>query len=408
MVSKSQQAPAVLDTDKEHSTLKMPHQHWWRHLAHDFPEHKAHFKLSLAQKLKMTASTSTDLVLRGGIIAATSLLSFPMSIRPDIIMRDRKERQFYWDLADKGDASQFFIKPAENIRVRVRKSSKLAHQPKDGQSFLLSFKSPFQAINPKLRDDYAKHHKNNTAWAQYWRHDDKPRATICLIHGFILDSYWVNSKFFALEWFYNQGYDVLLYTLPFHGYRQSLLSPFSGHGYFSHGPLHMNEVHAHAVHDFRVFLNWLFKNEAPAVGVTGISMGGYASALLACADDRLAFSIPIVPPANLVDMVFEWPVLGHLIKASLKTVGIPIQEARHTLAVNSPLTWKPLLAKERLMLIGGLDDRITFAKHTKLLWEHWDRPRIHWFVGGHILHWGKSEYLKEMRRFLDGIGFKPS
>jgi hypothetical protein len=137
-------------------------------------------------------------------------------------------------------------------------------------------------------------------------------------------------------------------------------------------------------------------------------MGGYASALLACADDRLAFSIPIVPPANLVDMVFEWPVLGHLIKASLKTVGIPIQEARHTLAVNSPLTWKPLLAKERLMLIGGLDDRITFAKHTKLLWEHWDRPRIHWFAGGHILHWGKSEYLKEMRRFLDGIGFKPS
>ena len=107
MVSKSQQAPAVLDTDKEHSTLKMPHQHWWRHLAHDFPEHKAHFKLSLTQKLKMTASTSTDLVLRGGIIAATSLLSFPMSIRPDIIMRDRKERQFYWDLVTTIRGSEF-------------------------------------------------------------------------------------------------------------------------------------------------------------------------------------------------------------------------------------------------------------------------------------------------------------
>jgi pimeloyl-ACP methyl ester carboxylesterase len=136
-------------------------------------------------------------------------------------------------------------------------------------------------------------------------------------------------------------------------------------------------------------------------------MGGYASALLACADERLAFSIPVVPPANLVDMVFEWPVLGHLIRGSLKAVGIPIQEARHTLAVNSPLTWQPLLPKEQLMIVAGLDDRITFAKHSKLLWEHWQRPRIHWFAGGHILHWGKSDYLKAMRRFWDEIDFKP-
>jgi pimeloyl-ACP methyl ester carboxylesterase len=407
MVSKSKSAPSVVSPDKEHTQLKMPHEHWWRHLAHDFPEHKAHFSLKLKERLKIGASTVTDLGLRAGIIAATSALSFPMSIRPDIIMRDRKERQFYCDLADAGDASQFFIKPNDDIRVRIRKSSRLAHQPKDGQSFLLSFKSPFQAVNPKLRDDYAKHHKNNIAWAQYWRHDDKPRATICLIHGFVLDSYWVNSKFFALEWFYNQGYDVLLYTLPFHGYRQGLLSPFSGHGYFSHGPLHINEVHAHAVHDFRVFLNWLFKQGTPKAGVTGLSMGGYATALLACTDERLAFSIPIVPPASLVDMVFEWPILGHLIKSSLKTINIPIQEARHTLAVNSPLTWKPLLPKEHLMIIAALDDRITFAKHSKLLWEHWQRPAIHWFAGGHILHWGKSDYLKAIRKFLDNIDFKP-
>ncbi len=66
-----------------------------------------------------------------------------------------------------------------------------------------------------------------------------------------------------------------------------------------------------------------------------------------------------------------------------------------------------LLPKEQLMIVAGLDDRITFAKHSKLLWEHWQRPRIHWFAGGHILHWGKSDYLKAMRRFWDEIDFKP-
>jgi hypothetical protein len=115
MVNKSKPAPSVISPDKEHSTLKMPHQHWWQHLAHDFPEHKAHFSLKLRERLKLTASTATDLGLRAGIIAATTLLSFPMSIRPDVILRDRKERKFYCDLADAGDASQFFIKPKDDI-----------------------------------------------------------------------------------------------------------------------------------------------------------------------------------------------------------------------------------------------------------------------------------------------------
>lgn len=44
-----------------------------------------------------------------------------------------------------------------------------------------------------------------------------PRPTLCVIHGFMADPYWVNSKLLELRWFYEQGYDILLYTLPFHG-----------------------------------------------------------------------------------------------------------------------------------------------------------------------------------------------
>ncbi len=380
---------------------------WWVHLDTEFPRYTVRTPLDRFTRWRMGASTVTDLVARGVIIAATSTLSFPWSLRPDILLRDRKERGFYHELAERGDAQAFFQQPKKGIRVRVRHSGPLAHHPQDGQSFLLSFKSPFEAVCPAMRERYREHDKNQIAWAQYWKHDDKPRPTICVIHGFLMDSYWVNSKFFALEWFWKQGYDVLLYTLPFHGYRQGDWSPFSGHGYFSHGPLHMNEVHAHAIHDFRVFLHWLLDHGVPAAGVTGISMGGFASALLAEVEDRLAFSIPVVPPASLPDMVFEWPVLGHLVRTSLATAGISIQEARQTLAVNSPLTWKPVLPKERLMLIGGVDDRITFAKHTALIWEHWDRPRLEWFPGGHLLHWGQGAYLKSMRRFLGDIGFEP-
>jgi len=43
--------------------------------------------------------------------------------------------------------------------------------------------------------------------------------------------------------------------------------------------------------------------------------------------------------------------------------------------------------------------------HTRLLWDHWDRRRIHWFPGNHLIHLDKGKYLKEMARFLKEIEF---
>ncbi len=45
--------------------------------------------------------------------------------------------------------------------------------------------------------------------------------------------YLANGLFLSLPWFYRSGYDVLLYTLPFHGRRAERFSPFSGYGFFS-------------------------------------------------------------------------------------------------------------------------------------------------------------------------------
>jgi len=49
------------------------------------------------------------------------------------------------------------------------------------------------------------------------------------------------------------------------------------------------------------------------------------------------------------------------------------------------------------MIIGGVGDRLAPPKHTRLLWEHWGRPRLHWFPGSHLLHLDKGEYVYETR-----------
>jgi len=73
--------------------------------------------------------------------------------------------------------------------------------------------------------------------------------------------------------------------------------------------------------------------------------------------------------------------------------------------VSSPLTYPPLLPRDRLMVIGGVADRLAPPKQSRLLWEHWGRCRLHWFPGNHVLHFDRGAYLRQVARFLKSVGF---
>ena len=270
---------------------------------------------------------------------------------------------------------------------------------------MLYFDSPFMPVNPRLRERYRKNKSNLRAVAQYWRHNSGPKPTICVIHGFMADPYWVNRAFLALPWFYDQGYDILLYTLPHHGARRHPFAPFSGHGYFAGGISNINETVAHSVYDFRIFLDYLLSQGAEKVGVTGISLGGYTSALLAAVEERLYFSIPNVPVVSLFDLMLQWFPASAVLKTGLRLANMSTRDARHMMAVHCPLTYDPLIPKERLMIIGGAGDRLAPPKHSRILWDHWDRCRIHWFPGNHVIHFDRGKYLREISLFLKQIKF---
>ena len=389
-----------------HSRNFMPPQPWWQNLEPSFHKFPDDFYLDFRTQTLVESAAVVDIGLRTLMAGYAAACCLPTTLWPPQLMRDAKDRYFYQQLADRQDPGLFYRKPEKDVTIRKGKPGPLDFKPDDGGTCeLLSFESPFEAVNPKLRAAYASHRKNRIAWAEHWRHPGEPRPTICVIHGFMADPYWVNSRFLALPWFYKQGYDVLLMTLPFHGRRQSTGSPFSGYGYFAHGILHVNECMAHAVHDFRLFLDYLFRLGVPKAGVTGISLGGYTTGVLAAVEDRLSFALPNVPVVSLVDLLYEWFPVSPILKAGLRIGGINIHEARHTMAVSCPLTYKPLLPKEKLMIISGAGDRLAPPKHTRLLWEHWGRCRLHWFPGNHIIHLDQGKYLKDMAQFLRDTGF---
>jgi len=384
----------------------LPQQPWWNSLEPSFHKFPDDFYLDFKTQMMVEGTAALDIGLRTAMASLASVCCLPFTLSPKQLAEDYADRFFYQKIGDTHDPAQFFKKPTEKVTVHKHPAGMMDYKPTDGGVCeLLSFESPFVTVNPKQREAYAKLKHNSTAWAQHWRHGDKPRPTICMIHGFMADPYWFNSKWLALPWFYKQGYDILLYTLPFHGRRKAPTEPFGGYGYFAHGILHINEAVAQSVYDFRLFMDYLESTGVEKIGVTGISLGGYTSAILAAVEDRLQFAMPNVPVVSLVDLLYEWFPVAPLVKTGLRIAGINIHEARHTLSVQCPLTYAPKLPKERLMIISGAGDRLAPPKHSRLLWEHWDRCRLHWFPGNHILHLDQGKYLKDMAQFLRDIDF---
>ena len=308
--------------------------------------------------------------------------------------------RFYAELAAEHDPVKSFPAPTEPPRVYSRSANPLAEWIAHGRVHNIRFDSSFEAINPAMRARWRALQNNNVVRAQHWHHDDGPHPTLCLIHGFMGSPYLLNGLWMSLPWFYRSGYDVLLYTLPFHGRRAEKRSPFSGYGYFANGLTGFAEAMAQAVHDFRSVIDYLQFTGVEKIALTGISLGGYTTALIAGVEERIDAVIPNVPVVSIEAELDEWFPASKLFTVGRKLGKISLDDFAAASAYHSPLNYTPLVPRDRRLIITGLGDRLAPPEQAEMLWHHWDRCALHWFPGNHILHVSQPEYLRRMTRFL--------
>lgn len=361
-------------------------------------------ELSLRDKLIVDASALADLGLRTAVATMVAASMVP-SILTTAVGRERSraERErlaFYAELAAAQDPRRSFPAPTALPRISARRADPLTERVARGSVENISFTSGFEAIHPEMRDPWRALTRNNTARFQHWRHDDGPRPTLCVIHGFMGSAYLFNGLFFSLPWFYRSGYDVVLFTLPFHGRRAEKYSPFSGYGIFSHGMSGFAEAMAQAVHDFRSVVDYLDYTGVDRVALTGLSLGGYTSALLAAVEPRLQAVIPNVPVVSVDSEIRDWFPANMVVQAGQLLGRVDHGEFTDATAYHSPLNYSPLVAKERRLIITGLGDRLAPPEQAEMLWRHWDHCDLHWFPGNHVLHVSQPTYLRRMTAFL--------
>ncbi len=365
--------------------------------------------LTALQRLVVDSSALADLGLRtaistvvGAAVAPTILTT---ALHRSEARRERENIAFYVDLAAHRDPARSFPAPTAVPEVSSRAANPIAEYIAQGHVHNGSFASSFEPANPAMRDRWNQWKRNNIVRFQHWRHDDGPRPTLCVIHGFMGSAYLFNGLFFSLPWFYRSGYDVMLYTLPFHGRRAEKYSPFSGYGYFAHGFAGFAEAMAQAVHDFRSLVDYLEYTGVDRIALTGMSLGGYTSALIASVDDRIQAVIPNVPVVTPDRTVDEWFPANKMVALRDHIVGTDRELSDAATMYPSPLNYRPLPAKDRRLIIAGLGDRLAPPEQAEILWEHWDRCAFHWFPGNHVLHVSQPDYLRRMTRFMAAFMF---
>ena len=251
-----------------------------------------------------------------------------------------------------------------------------------GRAEFLRFESEYEPNDPEIHKAFLGVGCNRTAHAALWRHSGEPRPTLLCVHGYAMGRVGFDARVFGVRWLHQElGLDVATVVLPLHGPRSQ--GRRSGEGFLGRHPLWTNAAVGQTIWELRRLTGWLRSQGAPAVGVYGLSLGGYVTALLASLDNRLACAIPGVPFASWADLVLRG--LSEDERLAAAAVGVTRAVLEDAWAPYAPLSHTPRVAPRARLIVAGVADRICPPAQAHALWEHWDRPAIHWFPGSHLM-----------------------
>jgi pimeloyl-ACP methyl ester carboxylesterase len=116
-------------------------------------------------------------------------------------------------------------------------------------------------------------------------------------------------------------------------------------------------------------------------------------------------NVPVVTPEKTAN---EWFPANQVVRLRNILADTDAELATAASMYHSPLNYRPLVPKDRRLIITGLGDRLAPPQQAELLWEHWDRCAFHWFPGNHVLHVSQPDYLRRMTRFMRDFMFPPT
>ncbi len=274
------------------------------------------------------------------------------------------------------------------------------------RSSTLTWASTHEVLCPRYRRRHEEDYEVNQLASMRWlRPEGKPRKH-CLIyvHGWLEPGSWAEESTLFRKWGRElTTCDLAHVSLPFHGVRNPRSSLFSGELFWTADLVRTVEGVRQAVHDVRSAMGWLRAQGYEKVGVTGLSLGGAITMLLACVEPAPDYIIPIIAHLQLVDAVENAKILWRM-KHDLEGWGVDEPARRRIFERLGWSSLKPVLAPERQLWVQAREDAYIDAKLAARQHADWGEPPILWIEGGHMtfpLH--IDEMTDRIARFVETV-----
>ena len=251
---------------------------------------------------------------------------------------------------------------------------------------------------------WAGYEPNRTAVATVLRHRDRPRPWVVAIHGFGTGTAFMDFVgLHALHLHRDLGLNVVMPVLPLHGPRK--ITRLSGEAFLSFDLIDTVHGLTQAVWDIRRVLGWVRSQDAPGIGLYGVSLGGYVAALLAGLEDGVDAVIAGIPVVDFPDL-FRMQSPHHI---RLRAVEHEILDGNAEIVhrVVSPLAFAPRVAHANRFIFAGLGDRMARPSQARALWRHWDEPEIFWYGGNHVGYLWSKQVTAFLGQSLVACGLAP-
>lgn len=253
---------------------------------------------------------------------------------------------------------------------------------KSGGWELMSFLSQFAPDPAEPGAQRWNSYVENRLASAYVLRRPGPRPWVVAVHGMLMGRPG-DRRIFRAEYLHHElGLNVAMPILPLHGSRRVNVRPRPA----LPTPDTMDDIHglAQAALDVRTVLAWI-RGQAPSgIGLMGMSLGGYVTSLVAGLEPALDCVIAGIPAVD-----FPSAIAAHTPQTVRRTAWYrtQVEHARTLHRVVSPLEFSPATPVDRRFIYAGTADRVLDPiAHSSVLWEHWGRPRIFWFDGGHVSH----------------------
>lgn len=321
------------------------------------------------------------------------------------MLRDSIHAMLDTDLIDKPHKFFHFVKKLESAgsSSRANLQTEERRRIKGGKIYRCKLRSGYRHY-PQIPLPDSVVEEGDSIRFEHWIHESgSALGSVIVLHGFAMGWPVIDAVALSAGQWFARGFNVVLLTLPDHGPRRPAGALFSGQSYTVPHAVLLAAAVRRAIYEVVELKSWLRTQGSQPVGLVGMSLGGYLASLCAGLSDDFDFLIPIVPPACMGDLAWRvYRDTGHH-KAGLDET-LTEENMRAAFYVHSPLAHPRKIARERILIVAGAGDRIVPPEHPSALWEHWERPQIHWLRGSHMAPVANRSLMRVVTQHLKKLG----